>query len=175
MNEEIKAAETAAAATATIEQGEFAKLLSEKNIKVNSLGKSASGTEMIELEAADLIAAVKELKKSKQMNFLNYMTALEVKKGYQNIVQIDNLDEKKYLVIKVTVPKDKPVIPSLTELYPNANWLEREAYDMIGITFEGHPNLTRILNPDKWEGYPLRKDYIGPVDELNQPLKYSSN
>ncbi len=175
MNEEIKAAETAAApTTATIEPGEFAQVLSGKNIKVNSLGKSASGTEMIELEPADLIAAVKELKKTKQLNFLNYMTAVEVKKGYQNIIQIDNLDEKKYLVIKVTVPKDNPVIPSLTELYPSANWLEREAYDMIGITFEGHPNLTRILNPDKWEGYPLRKDYIGPVDELNQPLKYVS-
>lgn len=159
---------------AAVEAGEFAKLLSEKNIKVNSLGKSASGTEMIELEAADLIAAVKELKKSKKLDFLNYMTALEVKKGYQSIIQIDNLDEKKYLVIKVTVPKDKAVIPSLTELYPNANWLEREAYDMIGINFDGHPNLTRILNPDKWEGYPLRKDYIGPVDELNQPLKYNS-
>jgi NADH:ubiquinone oxidoreductase subunit C len=43
---------------------------------------------------------------------------------------------------------------------------------MLGIIYEGHPNLTRILNPDQWEGYPLRKDYIGPVDALNEPIRF---
>lgn len=155
-----------------IDLGAFGKFLSEKGIKITPLGNNASGIEMIELDANDLQQACKELKKSKKMNVLNFMTAVEIKKGYQNIIQVENRDEKTALVIKVTVPKDKAVIPSLTEIYSTANWQEKEAYDMLGIEFEGHPNLTRILNPDKWEGFPLRKDYIGPVDELNQPLNY---
>jgi NADH-quinone oxidoreductase subunit C len=50
-------------------------------------------------------------------------------------------------------------VPSSVEIWPAANWLERECYDMFGIVFEGHPNLKRILLPDEWEGHPLRKDY----------------
>jgi NADH-quinone oxidoreductase subunit C len=50
-------------------------------------------------------------------------------------------------------------VPSMTGVWPTANWLEREVYDMFGIVFAGHPNLTRILLPEEWQGYPLRKDY----------------
>jgi NADH-quinone oxidoreductase subunit C len=56
------------------------------------------------------------------------------------------------------VPENDPSVASLAEIYPGVNFGERETYDLFGITFEGHPDLTRILMPDDWEGWPLRKD-----------------
>ena len=61
-------------------------------------------------------------------------------------------------VIAEGLPRDTPRVPSVTFLWTGAEWAEREAYDMFGIEFEGHPDLVRILMPDDWVGYPLRKD-----------------
>lgn len=63
------------------------------------------------------------------------------------------------LQLKVAVPEDEPVVPTISALYANANWLEREAYDQMGIRFAHHPNLKRILNHHEFVGHPLRKDY----------------
>ena len=67
------------------------------------------------------------------------------------------------LTVRVRVAEpagdDLPVVPSVTGLWPTANWQEREIFDMFGIHFEGHPNMRRILNPVDWDGYPQRKDY----------------
>jgi NADH:ubiquinone oxidoreductase subunit C len=65
------------------------------------------------------------------------------------------------------VPLEKTVVPSVADLWPSADWAEREVYDLFGITFEGHPSLRRIQMPSDWEGYPLRKDYPlrGPARE----------
>jgi len=66
--------------------------------------------------------------------------------------------------VRVQVPQDDPVVDSLFELFPGTEAMEREAYDLFGILFRGHPDLTRILMPDDWEGHPLRKDYgIGRI------------
>lgn len=61
--------------------------------------------------------------------------------------------------VHVGVPEDDPVVPTVSDILAGANWPEREAYDLFGLRFAGHPNLTRILMPDDWEGHPLRKDY----------------
>jgi len=63
------------------------------------------------------------------------------------------------LRLKVKLPGTDPVISSVFSIWPTADWHERENFDLFGIRFEGHPNLQRILMPDEWEGYPLRKDY----------------
>ena len=63
------------------------------------------------------------------------------------------------LRLKVAVEEDDPVVPTASGLWPIANWLEREVWDMFGIRFDGHPDLRRILLPDGWKGHPLRKDY----------------
>jgi NADH-quinone oxidoreductase subunit C len=64
-----------------------------------------------------------------------------------------------HLMLKVTLPRENPAIDSVSEIWRTANWHEREAFDMYGIKFKGHPDLRRILLPADWEGHPLRKDY----------------
>lgn len=66
------------------------------------------------------------------------------------------------IVLKVEVPADNPHVQSVESVWKTANWHEREAFDMIGILFDDHPDLRRILMPDDWEGHPLRKDYKVP-------------
>jgi NADH-quinone oxidoreductase subunit C len=74
----------------------------------------------------------------------------------------------KRLRMKVQVSGSDPRVPTLSGVWAAANWAERETYDFYGIHFEGHPDLRRILMPDDWEGFPMRKDY--PV-QIKQPVK----
>ncbi|HID07087.1 MAG TPA: NADH-quinone oxidoreductase subunit C [Armatimonadetes bacterium] len=70
-----------------------------------------------------------------------------------------------YIVLKVRVPRSEPRVPSVTHVWATANWHEREAFDLVGVIFDGHPDLRRILLPPEWEGHPLRKDYAyDPVE-----------
>jgi NADH:ubiquinone oxidoreductase subunit C len=80
------------------------------------------------------------------------------------VCQLLHTDKKARQTVHVEADGETPTIPSIVETWPVANFMEREAFDMFGIVFEGHPNLTRILMPDEWEGHPLRKDYgVGKV------------
>ena len=65
-----------------------------------------------------------------------------------------------HLILKVLLERDSPNIDSVTSVWKTADWHEREVYDLLGIHFNGHPDLRRILLPEDWEGYPLRKDYV---------------
>jgi NADH-quinone oxidoreductase subunit C len=71
-----------------------------------------------------------------------------------------SLQTRDDLALKVRVPRDQAVVPSVTGIWDGANWHEREAYDLLGVTFEGHPDLRRIMMTDDWIGHPLRKDYV---------------
>jgi NADH-quinone oxidoreductase subunit C len=74
-------------------------------------------------------------------------------------------------VLKLNVGRENPSAPSVSSIWRTADWHEREAYDMYGIRFEGHPDLRRILLPEDWPGYPLRKDYEFPDEYQGIPLK----
>jgi len=73
------------------------------------------------------------------------------------------------IVLKVELPRESPTVPSVAFIWRTADWHEREAYDLFGIRFEGHPDLRRIFLPDDWEGHPLRKDYV--VQEFYQGIR----
>jgi NADH-quinone oxidoreductase subunit C len=78
---------------------------------------------------------------------------------FEVVVVLQDLRRARRVRIRVQVPADDPVVPSLFDLWPGTEAMEREAYDLVGIRFEGHPDLTRILMPEDWVGHPLRKDY----------------
>ena len=78
---------------------------------------------------------------------------------FEVVVNLLSFDPPRRIRLRVQIPESDARIPSLYELHPGTDLLEREAYDMFGIVFEGHPDLTRILMPDDWEGHPLRKDF----------------
>jgi NADH-quinone oxidoreductase subunit C len=78
---------------------------------------------------------------------------------FEVVYNVLSLASGSRICLKVGAPEDDPRVPSLTGIWPTANYHEREAYDLLGIVFDGHPALSRILMPDDWIGHPLRKDH----------------
>jgi NADH-quinone oxidoreductase subunit C len=101
------------------------------------------------------------LKNDPNLKFDNFMCMTAVDQGETlDVVYFLHSYEKRHrLAVKVKVNGDNPEVPTTTDLWPGANWHEREAYDLFGVKFLGHPDLRRILLPDDWEGHPMRKNY----------------
>jgi NADH-quinone oxidoreductase subunit C len=105
------------------------------------------------------------LKEDPGYNFLSDITAVDwypSEPRFEVVYQLLSLPRRERVRLKVKLPGDAPDIESLTSLWPGADLFEREVFDLFGIRFAGHPNLRRIMMPEDWEGYPLRKDY--PVE-----------
>jgi NADH-quinone oxidoreductase subunit C len=86
---------------------------------------------------------------------------------FELVYQLRSMQSQKLIRVRVYLPESDPVAPTVSDIFPPANWDERETYDMFGVIFIGHPELTRILMPDDWVGHPLRRDFpVGgePVD-----------
>ena len=92
---------------------------------------------------------------------------------FEVIYTLYSLKNKRYLRVKVVTEEEEPVVPTVTGVWPAANWHERETYDMFGIRFSGHPDLRRLFMPEEFEYYPLRKDFplMGIPDSLPLPRR----
>ncbi len=88
-----------------------------------------------------------------ELHATDFVTHMEV------YVHLFSYGKKQSVAVKVKLDREEPQVESVTAFWKGADWPEREAYDLLGIVFKGHPNLSRILMPDDWIGYPLRKDY----------------
>ncbi len=81
---------------------------------------------------------------------------------FEVVLGLLNLSDATRVRIRVQIPEDEPHLKTITDIYPGADAMEREVYDMFGVIFDDHPDLTRILMPEDWEGHPLRKDFENP-------------
>lgn len=100
-----------------------------------------------------------------QFSFLTDVTGVDrfpVEPRFELNYHLLSLERKERVRLKVRLGSDEPVVESVTQVWPTANWHEREIFDLLGVRFEGHPDLRRLLMPLDWEGHPLRKDY--PVE-----------
>jgi NADH-quinone oxidoreductase subunit C len=112
------------------------------------------------------------------VDYLAYNASRDLPEGvtperFEVVIGLLSQRRRERLRLRVQVPEGDPTVPSLFEVYPGSEALEREVFDMFGIHFDGHPDLTRILMPEDWEGHPLRKDY--PVGVIPVQFKGVSN
>lgn len=96
-------------------------------------------------------------------NYLRNISGVDYETHMEVVYYPLNMERRENYCIKVRTNREQPSVPSVTSVWATANWNEREIYDLLGIDFPGHPNLTRIMMPDDWVGHPLRKDYV-PLD-----------
>jgi NADH-quinone oxidoreductase subunit C len=112
---------------------------------------------------AEYIVAIVQLLKSKQEYVrLSTVTAVDyypAEPRFEVVYHLHSLSRNTRLRVKCKLSGPKPEIDSVTGVWRSANWYERETFDLFGVVFRNHPDLTRIMMPDDWEGYPVRKDY----------------
>ena len=118
----------------------------------------------VEVKKESLVEAMSFLHQSEGLYFdqLSCITALDngPEAGTMEMIyQLYSIPYNHHLTVKVSLDRAQPAVDTLTTIWKTADWHEREAYDLLGVTFNGHPDLRRILLPADWEGHPLRKDY----------------
>jgi NADH-quinone oxidoreductase subunit C len=122
------------------------------------------------LQPERLVAAAQALRDEFKFDMLIDITAVdywpEQTPRFHTVYQLTSLEDNQFLQLRVPLNGNQPQVPTLEKVYPNANWYEREVWDMFGIRFEGHSDLRRILMPYDWEGHPLRKDYPLGYEEV---------
>jgi NADH-quinone oxidoreductase subunit C len=104
----------------------------------------------------DLIAAMKSFFEQ-GFDHLSLITGIDRRDKIEVVYHLHSVERNEYIVVKTETIND--TVPSVTSIWQSADWDEREQYDLMGIIFEGHPNLKRILLPEGWSGFPLRKNY----------------
>lgn len=156
-----------AEASQIVEAGKVSGWLQENGFEHEFMELDHLGVELIKVDPEVLIPVATALY-AYGFNYLQCQGGYDTGPGgelvsfYHLIKVSDNADRTEEVRLKVFLPRENPTVPSVYWIWKSADWQEREAYDMFGIIYEGHPNLKRILMPEDWVGWPLRKDYISP-------------
>jgi NADH-quinone oxidoreductase subunit C len=107
---------------------------------------------------------------SLSMDHLELLGGVDYKERIEVVYVLYSMKHRHRYTLKCRMPRERPALHTVESIWKVANWHEREAYDMFGIVFEGHSDLRRILCPEDWEGYPLRKDYKSPKTYRDMPV-----
>lgn len=154
-------------ASAIVAPGKTSSWLTGNGFDNEALEADTSGVELIKVDAQFLLPIATALY-AYGFNYLQCQGAYDLGPGkelvsFYHLIKVDDdVDEPEEVRLKVFLPRDNPTVPSVYWIWKAADWQERESYDMFGIVYEGHPNLKRILMPEDWVGWPLRKDYVSP-------------
>ncbi len=154
-------------ATPVVEPGKVSQWLAENGFEHQFLELDHLGVEIIKVDR-DFLIPLSTALYAYGFNYLQCQCAYDAGPGedlvsmYHLVKVTDDVDQPEEVRVKVFVPRDDPRVPSVYWIWKSADFQERESYDMYGIVYEGHPNLKRILMPEDWVGWPLRKDYISP-------------
>lgn len=135
-------------------RNKFKTALSEIEAEIESDGKEHT----VSVAREDVLAVSKAAKRM-GFGYFSFVTALDRPDEIELVYRLQAIAKKETLVIKASVPKSDATVASVTGVWAGADWQEREVYDLFGVSFEGHPDLRRILMPENWKGHPLRKDY----------------
>ena len=138
--------------------------------RVNGEVEESFGVLVLKVKAPSIIETLTAAKSFANIpcDFLHDLCGLDLVDHLEVVYQLSSLHGAQLLRVKAIVDRKNPVIDSVTSIWQGADFLEREAYDMFGIKFKGHPNLKRIYMWDDFEGYPLRKDYVTePIEVRN--------
>jgi len=127
------------------------KEVAPKSMKGDYLG--------IEVDRSNLVAVCRFLRDQLGFDMLSCISGVDMLDHLETVYHLRSLTRKQLLQIKVRLDYEKPEVDSVVSVWPTANWLERETYDMYGIKFAGHPDLRRMLLDDDFEGYPLLKSF----------------
>lgn len=141
------------------ELGHFGHLLAKKDFHPIALGTDAQGHEMIEISADELLAVSECLRDDGPFELLLSVSGMDMKEYRESVIHLYSLESHQTIAMK-TRCDEQDHVPSVMPIWPAADWHEREAYDLMGIHYDGHPDLRRILMPVDWVGHPLRKDYV---------------
>ncbi|MFD2672062.1 NADH-quinone oxidoreductase subunit C [Marinicrinis sediminis] len=141
---------------AAIEE-QFGKDAIEDHV-VNELGYHIPTLTIREANLLQIAGWLKETEPWK-MTFLRNLSGVDQESHLEAVYHLVNVHTADEICLKVKADREQASIASVTAIWSTANWHEREIYDLLGIDFPGHPDLRRIMMPDDWEGYPLRKDY----------------
>lgn len=155
------------AAAEIVEPGKVSQWLTQNGFEHEALSRDHQGVEILKVDREFLIPFATALY-AYGFNYLRCQSGYDAGPG-QDLVSVyhltklsDSADRPEEVCVKVFLSREDPRVPSVYWIWKTADFQERETYDMFGIVFEGHPNLKRLLMPEDWVGWPLRKDYISP-------------
>jgi NADH-quinone oxidoreductase subunit C len=142
----------------------FESLKAEFSEDILSITEEGNSEPFITVNPANIVDIMLFLRDEEDMlfDYLSCLSAVDNKDNFLVVYNLYSIKHKHRLTVKAELPRENPAIASVEKVWLSADWHERESWDLMGINFEGHHNLIRILNPYDWEGYPLRKDYVTP-------------